>query len=41
MGIESAAKAQRNEGYKNVISCKTKKKPLRVVTGYVTYFEVK
>lgn len=37
-GMESAAKAQRKEGYKNVIKSKTKKKPMSLPTGYITYF---
>jgi hypothetical protein len=41
IGIESAASAQRKEGYKNVINSKTKKKPIGAPAGYVTYFMVK
>ena len=45
-GMDSARRAQRNEGYKNVIKSKTKKKPVRAAHGtaagrYYNAFQVK
>ena len=45
-GMESARRAQRKEGYKNVIKSKTKKKPVRAAYGtsagrYYNAFHIK
>jgi hypothetical protein len=39
--MESAARAQRKEGYKNVIDSKTNKKPIRTPAADITYLVVK